>query len=74
MDHELVSELRRYGAESAQRLREIADDPETPLKLRAEIERFFFDAVYGRKAADGEEKPTRPAVIRFEGELKEWSE
>ena len=72
MDRELVSELRRYGAESAQRLREIADDPETPLKLRAEIERFFFDAVYGRKAPEGE--ATQSAVIKFEGELEKWSE
>ena len=74
MDRELVSELRRYGAESAQRLREIADDPETPLKLRAEIERFFFDAVYGRKAADGEGGNAQSTVIKFEGELEKWSE
>ena len=66
--------LRRYGEESAFRLRAIADDPDTPVKLKADIERLFFEAVYGKggKLAEGE-GGKEPTVIRFEGELEEWS-
>ena len=66
--------LRRYGEESAFRLRAIADDPDTPVKLKADIERLFFEAVYGKggKLAEGEGSKI-PAVIKFEGELEEWA-
>ena len=74
----LPPELRRYGRESAARLRAIADDPDTPVKLRAEIERFFFEAVYG-KTPGAAEKERRGGgvpeqIIKFEGVLEEWSE
>ena len=66
--------LRRYGQEAADRLRAIADDPDTPVKLKADIERLFFEAVYGKggKLAENEGGKA-PAVIKFEGELEEWS-
>ena len=65
--------LRRYGQEAAGRLRAIADDPDTPVKLRAEIERFFFESVYGKGGRQPESEPAAPAVLRFEGVLEEWS-
>lgn len=41
-------ELEKYAKEAPQRLREIADDPATPVKVRADIEKFFFEAIYGK--------------------------
>ena len=72
----LPPELKRYAAEAPGRLRAIADDPDTQAKLRVDIERFFFDAVYGRNAAARSEEKTEsaPVTVRFEGKLAEWSE
>ena len=73
----LPVEVRKYGRESATRLRAIADDPETPAKLKADIERFFFEAVYGKTpgVADREEKGTGTVqTIQFEGVLEDWSQ
>ena len=46
-------------------LREIADDPATPIKIRADIEKFFFEAVYGKaaQAIDLEAKVEQRPVI-----------
>ena len=74
----LPPDFRKYGRESAARLRAIADDPDTPVKLKAEIEWFFFEGVYG-KAGSRTEKDgkgsAQPAVqtVKFEGVLEEWS-
>lgn len=73
----LPPEMRKYGREAAARLRAIADDPDTPVKLRAEIERFFFEAVYGKTpgAAEKEGKGGGTVqTVKFEGKLEEWSE
>ena len=70
----MPDELQRYGQEAAQRLRAIADDPDTPVKLRAEIERFFLETVYGKGGRVPEGDGAQTAVIRFEGELEKWSE
>ena len=43
-------ELDRYAKEAPERLRAIADDPATPVKVKADIERFFYEAVYGKAA------------------------
>lgn len=71
----LPPELRKYGRESPGRLRAIADDPDTPVKLKADIERFFFEAVYGKTPGTGEKEDKNPPVqiIRFEGALEQWS-
>ena len=72
----LTPEIRKYGRESAVRLRAIADDPETPAKLKADIERFFFEAVYGKTpgTSDKESKGDGAVqTIKFEGELEKWS-
>lgn len=56
-------ELRDYAEGAPKRLREIADDPSTPAKLKAEIERWFFESVYGRPA-QAVELDTGPIEIR----------
>ena len=70
-------ELEKYAKEAPQRLREIADDPATPVKVRADIERFFFEAIYGKasQAVDLEGKLDTGGtqIIKFEGELDKWS-
>ena len=41
-------ELEMYAKDAPAKLRAIADDPDTPLKLKADIEKFFYEAVYGK--------------------------
>lgn len=70
-------ELDRYAKEAPAKLRAIADDPNTPVKIKADIEKFFFEAVYGKapQAIDleGKVENTGTQVIQFEGVLDEWS-
>lgn len=61
--------LMAYAMEAPDRLRAMAEDPETPIKLKLEIERFFFELAYGKGGLAGNE----PGSIQFEGELEEWS-
>lgn len=72
-----LPELELYAGEAPGRLRAIADDPDTPVKLRADIERFFFETVYGKSPQaidlEGKVENTGQTVIRFEGELEKWS-
>ena len=74
---QLPPDFRRFGREAPARLRAIADDPDTPVKLKAEIEWFFIEGVYGKAtAADKEGKggaPSAAQTIKFEGVLEEWS-
>ena len=71
-------ELELYAKDAPKKLRAIADDPATPVKIRADIEKFFFEAVYGKapQALDieGKVENTGTQVIKFEGALEEWSE
>ena len=71
-------ELELYAKEAPAKLRAIADDPDTPVRIRADIEKFFFEAVYGKapQAIDleGKVENTGTQVIKFEGALEEWSE
>lgn len=41
-------ELEMYAKDAPAKLRAIADDPDTPVKIRADIEKFFYEAVYGK--------------------------
>lgn len=70
-------ELELYAKDAPQKLRAIADDPATPVKIRADIEKFFFEAVYGKapQAIDleGKVENTGSQTIKFEGVLDEWS-
>lgn len=71
-------ELELYAKDAPKKLRAIADDPQTPVKIRADIEKFFFEAVYGKAAQavdlEGKMDTTGTQTIRFEGVLEEWSE
>lgn len=70
-------ELELYAKNAPAKLRAIADDPDTPVKIKADIEKFFYEAVYGKapQAVDlnGELKNTGATVVKFEGALEEWS-
>lgn len=41
-------ELELYAKNAPAKLRAIADDPGTPVKIKADIEKFFYEAVYGK--------------------------
>lgn len=73
----LPAEIKEYAQEAPERLRAIADDPATPVRLKAEIEKWFAEMYYGRAAQqvtlDGEVQNTGTTVVRFEGELAEWA-
>lgn len=70
--------LEKYAREAPEKLRAIADDPQTPVKIKADIEKFFFEAVYGKAPQaidlDGKLENTGTQTIKFEGVLEEWSE
>ncbi|MDR1117084.1 MAG: hypothetical protein LBL09_02415 [Oscillospiraceae bacterium] len=72
-----ASEFEEMGLSAPKKLRDIADDPDTPVKLKADIERWFSEMVFGKpqsgsvKSESGEKKPV--VVIKFEGELEKWS-
>lgn len=70
-------ELEQYAKEAPQKLRAIADDPATPVKIKADIEKFFFEAVYGKAPQaidlDGKLENTGNTVIEFKGEIAEWA-
>lgn len=70
-------ELEKYAKGAPAKLRAIADDPATPVKIKADIEKFFFEAVYGKatQAMDLEGKVDTggTTVIKFEGEIAEWA-
>ena len=71
-------ELEMYAKDAPAKLRAIADDPATPVKIKADIEKFFFEAVYGKapQALDieGKMESTGSTVIEFKGEIAEWAE
>ena len=71
-------ELELYAKEAPARLKAIADDPNTPVKVKADIERFFIEQIYGKAAqavdVDGKMENTGTTVIEFKGEIAEWAE
>ena len=73
----LPPEMREYAKQSPARLRAIADDPNTPVKVKADIEKWFAEMVYGKakQAVDMEGKLENTGVtkIEFTGKLEEWS-
>lgn len=70
-------ELEKYAREAPEKLRAIADDPATPVKIKADIEKFFFEAVYGKAPQaidlDGKLENIGSTVIEFKGEIAEWA-
>ena len=45
-------QLQKYAKQAPNNLRAIADDPDTPVKVKTEIEKWFYETVYG-KATQG---------------------
>ena len=41
-------ELKEFGRQAPARLRAIANDPETPVKVKADIEKWFAEMTYGK--------------------------
>ena len=74
----LSPEFGTYAQQALGRLRAIADDPETPVKMRVEIERWFAEMWFGKSPqASGQEGKAESAevkTVRFEGVLDEWSQ
>lgn len=70
-------ELEKYAKAAPEKLRAIADDPATPVKIKADIEKFFFEAVYGKAPQaidmDARMENTGTTVVKFEGELAKWA-
>ena len=70
-------ELEKYAKDAPAKLRAIADDPDTPVKIRTDIEKFFYESVYGKapQAIDleGRMENVGTQTIKFEGELDKWS-
>ena len=69
--------IEMYANEAPDKLRAIAEDPNTPKKIQSEIWKFFYEAHYGKakQAVDveGNIENTGTTTIRFEGELEEWA-
>ena len=62
----LHPDIKKYAEGSPRKLRAIADDPDTPVRLKAEIEKWFAEMCYGKAAQqvtlDGEMSVT-PVVF-----------
>lgn len=73
----LPPEIKEYAKQAPDRLRAIADDNSTPVRLKAEIEKWFAEMYYGKSAQqvtlDGEVNNTGRTVVKFEGEIEEWA-
>lgn len=74
----LPPEFKDFAKEAPGRLREIADDPATPVKVKADIERWFAEMWYGKSPQaldiEGKMETTGVKTVRFEGELDKWSQ
>lgn len=74
----LPPEFKSYAAEAPARLREICDDPATPVKVKADIEKWFAEMWYGKSPQaldlEGKVESLGTQTIKFEGVLDEWSQ
>lgn len=73
----LPPEIKKYAKDAPDRLRAIADDEHTPVRLKAEIEKWFAEMYYGKSSQqvmlDGEVNNTGTVAVKFEGDLEEWA-
>lgn len=74
----LPPNFKNFASQAPERLRAIADDPDTPVKVKADIERWFAEMWYGKAPQavdlDGKVENTGTTVVKFEGVLDEWSQ
>ena len=73
----LPATVKKYAQEAPERLRAIADDENTPVKVKADIEKWFAEMYYGKSSqqvtVDGEVNNPSVTVVKLEGELGEWA-
>lgn len=73
----LPPEFKDYAKEAPARLRAICEDPKTPVRVKADIEKWFTEMYYGKSPQaidlDGALNTGTAVVVRFEGKLDEWS-
>lgn len=73
----IPAELRQYGREAPMKLLELAEAAETPLKVRADIYKWFAEMSYGKPGQQvdlsGQVNNHAVTTVRFEGELGEWA-
>lgn len=69
--------IEEYAKEAPEKLRAIAEDSNTPVKIQTDIWKFFYEAHYGKAKqavdVDGSIESNGVSVIKFEGELEEWA-
>lgn len=69
--------IEKYAKEAPGKLRAIAEDPKTPVKIQTDIWKFFYEAHFGKAKqavdVDGSIESNGVSVIKFEGELEEWA-
>ena len=74
----LPEEFKNFAKQAPERLREIADDKKTPVKVKADIEKWFAEMYYGKAGQqmfiDGNLDTTGTMKVEFGETLKEWSE
>lgn len=73
----LPVDIYEYASESAKRLRAIADDPETPIKVKADIEKWFAEMAFGKARqqldVEADVQNTGVMTVEFLGDLGDWS-
>ena len=73
----LPPDFKDYAAQAPARLREICDDPATPVKVKADIERWFAEMWFGKSPQaldiDGSIENNGKVEIEFKGEIAEWA-
>ena len=67
--------IEEYGKRAPEKLIAIAQDVKTPVKIRAEIWRWFAEMTFGKPKPLSESGQNAEGLtdIKFEGELDKWS-
>lgn len=73
----LPEEVRKYGKAAPDKLLAIAEDEQTPVRVRAEIYKWFAEMAFGKPGQQvdvkGDLNNSAVTTIRFEGELAQWA-
>ena len=66
--------LSKYGAKSLEKLMELADEEETPAKLKAEIYKWFAEMEFGKPVNKVQDDNPEGQEVSLEGDMAKWSE
>lgn len=72
----IPAEMRRIAKTAPGKIQEIIDDPDTPVRLRADLLKWCYEIVNGkpRQQVDMDANmSSAPVTVSFEGVLDEWS-